>query len=379
MMLIILSPVLILQKYMDAIPNISRALVDFGEIAKKITASVKPMLEAIETFNRAIRNIIPKDYFRGLVEAMQEAYNNPNSLINYSKYEQQLDNFHWAWPYEFTAAEIKSLVETVDSEKEFDNFMVDFFSKGKDSKMIESIIEKLPRKQHRFFQQIINAYRRKDYAIANNALMSIIDNLLSDYPYNPGQVRRQGLLLPIVELWSGAFYNTTMAFRLIMLSHNVDFIFEEYNFAEKIVIGTNKKARRHPAVHGFRYSNQKNDTLMLMNTLQELLSLKDVLLPFKKSLMIDKKTKAFRIHDEKARSIYRPIMKDIIIDSLRESEKGLSQKEIMEELRFRLHDESIVKSQYVSGILQTMKKSGLIYGVKERNKTIWFLEENSDQ
>lgn len=111
----------------------------------------------------------------------------------------------------------------------------------------------------------------------------------------------------------------------------------------------------------------------------ELLSLKDVLLPFKKSLMIDKKTKAFRIHDEKARSIYRPIMKDIIIDSLRESEKGLSQKEIMEELRFRLHDESIVKSQYVSGILQTMKKSGLIYGVKERNKTIWFLEENSDQ
>ena len=175
----------------------------------------------------------------------------------------------------------------------------------------------------------MKAYGRGDYVIANNAWMSIIDNLLSNYLYNPGQVRRQGLLRPIVDLWSEAFYNTAMAFRLMMLSHNVDFIFEEYNFAEKIVIETNKKVRRHPAIHGFRYSNHKIDSLMLMNTLQDLLSLKDVLELFKGSLAIDK----IKIHDDKVRVVYRPIIKDIIVSNLEESEEGLTHEEILKEIR----------------------------------------------
>lgn len=366
--------------YVNAISNISNALAGFREISKKITESFKPMFETMAAISQAITNTIPKNYLQGLVEVIQEVYNNPNSLINYSKYEQQLDNFHWAWPYDFKANEIKALVETVGDEKEFDDYMIEFFSDGKDSKLMESILAELPKRQHVIFKQIIRAYNRGDYVIANNALMSIIDNLLANYLYNPGQVRRQGLLHPIVDLWSSAFYNTAIAFRLMMLSHNVDFIFEEYNFAEKIVIKTNKKVRRHPAVHGFRYSNQKIDSLMLMNTLQELLSLKDVLKLFKNSLAIDKKTKTFKIHDDKSRAIFRPIIKDIIISSLEESEEGLSHEEILEELRFRLDNDSIVTSRYISGILQSMKKSpGQIYSFKEKGKTRWAFKKNGIQ
>ena len=274
--------------------NISDALVSLSEMTKAILDSFRPIFAAMEGIRNVFANTIPKEYFRGLAEFIQELYNNPDSLINYRNYNKKLDNFHWAWPYNFTASELKSLIETVEDEKGFDTYMIKHFSSGRDSRLIDSILIKLPKRHRAIFKQIAKAYNRGDYAIANNTLVSIIDNLLAEYLANPGQVRRTGLFHPIVDLWFAMSYNTDIAFRLMILAHNIDFVFEDYNFAKKIDIKTNKKIRRHPTVHGFKYSNQKVDSLMLMNTLWELLSLKDVLHPYRHSLVISRATKSFR-------------------------------------------------------------------------------------
>lgn len=364
--------------YGSMISSISDSLVRVGEMTRIVVESFEQMIDTMRSIAQAIAEALPSNFLQGLVEVIQEIYNNPDSYFNYAKYEKQLDNFHWAWPYDFTADEIKTLVETVEDERGFDKCMIGIFSSGKDSRLMEEILAELPKRHRVIFKQIMKAYNQGDYVITNNALMSIIDNLLAEYLYNPGQVRRNGLFKPIVNLWSTMLYDTATTFRMMMLAHNIDFIFEEYDFAEKIVIETNKKARRHPSVHGFKYSNQKVDSLMLMNTLWELLLLKGDLKPFKRSLRMDKKTREFVVIDAKYRMVFRTLTKQLVIGSLRESEGELSHGEILEEIKFALNNDAIVTPKYISSILQLLKKQGLIYSIRKNGKTKWALKSTQE-
>jgi len=321
--------------------------------------------------------IVPTDYFQGFFTALQEIYKNPESLLNYVRYEKDLDNFHWAWPFGFDSAKVKNLVESVKDEKTFDKYMVSYFADGKDTELMRSVAKQLPSNQKILFSQVCNSYNNKDYAIANNAIMSILDNLLSKYVANKGNTTRYGIFRPIVNILYGenVIFDVAFSIKIVLLSYNIDFIFENYSFEEKISIKTNKKVRRHPSVHGFRYSNQKVDTLMLMNSLYELLTVDGLLTNFHDSLEYKSKKKEFEIATKCKRRVYLPLIKTCVLNMLKDS-AGITQREILQELHFCLPDASIISSQYISTVLQNMKRRDhTITSKREDNKTKWYYPE----
>ena len=166
----------------------------------------------------------------------------------------------------------------------------------------------------------------------------------------------------------------------MMLSHNIDFIFQNFSFNEKITIDTNKKARRHPSVHGFKYSNKKVDTLMLINSLNELLSLQGFIKSFEGTLKFER-NKGFFIAEAKQGKVLRPLMKEWILLIL-EEQGSLTNSQIIHmlgELGIRF---PFVNSKYVSSILQDMRRvDHSIENKKADGHTKWFIttQESSKQ
>ena len=360
--------------------SIKESIIKIHTIAHALQSTFEVILNATNAvvntayqIRQIITNIIPTNYFQEIITVWQEILNNPNSVINYTNYENKLDNFHWAWPFQFDTLSIKELIETVNSEKDFDKYMVKYFSAGKDKELITAAENKLPKSQKLLFRQVATAYNNHDYAIANNALMSILDNLLSKYLENKGQTKRNGIFKPLVVLYSDISTSCLAAetFQLMMLSHNIDFIFQNFSFNEKITIDTNKKARRHPSVHGFKYSNKKVDTLMLINSLNELLSLQGFIKSFEGTLRFER-NKGFFIDEAKQGKVLRPLMKEWILLIL-EEQNGLTNSQIIDmlgELGIRF---PFVNSKYVSSILQDMRRvDRCIENKKVDGLTKWF-------
>lgn len=360
--------------------SIIKAYSNFDKIAqalqdtfKTVAVHTDALINAANKIAQMFANVVPSDYFQGFITAWSEILNNPNNTLNYTRYEQQLDNFHWAWPFQFDTATIKELVETVNSEKAFDTYMVEYFSTGKDKELISAVEIKLPKSQKLLFRQAATAYNNHHYAIANNALMSILDNLLSQYLENKGQTKRYGIFKPIVDVYSdlSVFCLVTQVFRLIMLSHNIDFVFQDYGFNEKIIIETNKKARRHPSIHGFKYSNKKADSLMLINSLNELLSLQSFIKSFECTLKFDRK-KGFYIDEAKQARAFRPLIKGWVLLVL-EEQSGLTNSQIIDMLAELGISFPFIKSKYISSILQDMRRvDHSIENKKEDGLTKWF-------
>lgn len=238
--------------------------------------------------------------FQKIIDLYKKAENNPDSVINHMKYQKSLEGFYWAWPYEITGKQIKSIIEKCHSEMEFDREMQKYFSKQRMQNLFSDIKEQLPRHHKMLFNQVENSYWRRDYAIANNALMSIIDNLLKKYMFYPGNVKRKGIMEPMMNYYR-MFTPKQVPFylRMEMLSHCINFIFEKFEFSNSIHIRTNKKAHRHIAVHGIKYSNKRVDTLLLLNAIYEIVHHEKYMKPFEGTIKIYTKPQKAELAKEK--------------------------------------------------------------------------------
>lgn len=154
------------------------------------------------------------------------------------------------------------------------------------------------------YRQIEESYWAKNYAIASNALISIIDNHLAFYIEYKGQMARIGIYRPIQDYLLNIPIIKVDLFlcpRVAMLNQAINTLFEERRFNEPIEIKTNKTFRRHTSNHGFQFSNKRIDTLLLLNTLYEVLLLEKELKYFKNSL--ERKKNGFVIKENKIRKL----------------------------------------------------------------------------
>ncbi|MCI9083658.1 MAG: hypothetical protein HFI70_15595 [Lachnospiraceae bacterium] len=198
-----------------------------------------------------------------------------------------MERFYWVWPYGITGEKLKNIIEKCQTENDFDKEMQRYFSRQRMQNIFEDTYNRLPKHHKMLFKQAEHSYWRRDYAIANNALMSIIDNLLKNYMYYSGNTKRKGVMEPMVDYYGG-FTPREVPFylRMEMLSHCINFIFQRHDFSNAIHIETNKKANRHTAVHGFKYSNKRIDTILLINTVYEILYHKKYMKPFEGTIKI---------------------------------------------------------------------------------------------
>ena len=93
----------------------------------------------------------------------------------------------------------------------------------------------------------------------------------------------------------------------MMVNSNINLLYEQIEFNNKISINTNKKARRNPISHGKSYSYKKIDTIMLMNTLYYLLVIQNELKEYKNSLYRNKKKEFYIPTKDEKRKIKEKI------------------------------------------------------------------------
>ena len=80
-----------------------------------------------------------------------------------------------------------------------------------------------------------------------------------------------------------------------MLNNNINLLFDNVNF-NNITISNNKAIRRHTTQHGKKYSNKKIVSIMLLNTLYNLLYIKEDLKIYKGRLKIKKEKDGNKIY-----------------------------------------------------------------------------------
>ena len=224
------------------------------------------------------------------MELIERIKNDPDSLLNYMSYVKNLSNYFWAMPYSIDTSELKAIFENVKTEKEFDNYMTKYFTNQKLQQLFKDIKLKISRKHITIFKQIEKAFYNKQYSLINNAIISIIDDELSYYNYNKKETKRKDILYPIIEEykkkdvsqcdWLDLFY-------LEMLNNNINLLFDNVDF-NNIKISNNKAIRRHTTQHGKKYSNKKIVAIMLLNTLYNLLYIKEDLKVYKQRLKVKK-------------------------------------------------------------------------------------------
>lgn len=238
--------------------------------------------------------------FESISKSLEEAKANPYSIYNWFKYYDKLSEFFWIMPYKMTPNELHDILSNIKTEKEFDKYIFKYFNKTKVNLLIDDIKKSIQRRQDlKLFEQIIIAYNNKSYSLASMGLMSIIDNMLSYYLLNKGCNSRVKLFKPIIkDLNRKREISDDFPFIVMMINSNINLLYEDIQFNERIKIKTNKKARRNPVSHGKSYSNKKIDTIMLLNTVYYLLIAKTELKEYKNSLCYDRNSKEFYFPDK---------------------------------------------------------------------------------
>ena len=287
-----------------------------SQIIESVSNTVLDISNMFSSFNVTEYMTSFKNAFSAFFDALEEARNNPRSFFNFFDYQTKLNAFHWAWPYDITPDELKALLEQATNEQEFDKLMLSFFSKKRVNQMCKYTLPLLPRKHKTIYQQIIEAYNLRQYALINNAIFSIIDNLLSVVLKDKGKTTRKGILQPIIEFYSENYRLADIGFifELQMLSNNINLIFENYAFSERANIDTHKKARRHLSAHGLQFSNRRYDSIMLLNTITALVDNMIYIEPFNECLSYNKKQKRFFI-DTKRYVVVNRIRKKVCIEN----------------------------------------------------------------
>ena len=246
-------------------------------LAKRITEMHTTMM------NELFKNINP--FFKELSKSLEEAKKNPHSFLSWYNYYKKLSEYFWVYPFDMEPEKLHSILETVNNEKEFDNYISRYFSKKKIERLFSELESNIPRKHRIMLKQIKIAFNSKSFALANNGLMSIIDDLLSYYIYDKGCQKRLKIFEPIIKQLENEKEDIDSDVLLIMMTNNyINNLYDDIEFNEKIRIETNKKTRRNTYAHGKFYSNKLIDSIMLLNTMYYLLVAQGILKKYKNKL-----------------------------------------------------------------------------------------------
>ena len=287
-----------------------------AKIIDEITSSLSSVISQIAETQKQFMTIIAETMnqnifsaFKALSLSLEEARNNPDSLLSWMNYYNKMSEFFWIMPYKITTEELHEILQNVTMEKEFDQYINKYFDKAKVESLIKDIRSMLSNNnQRKVFDQIVTAYKSKSYALASIGITTMIDNSLSYYLIDKGCTSRLKLFEPIINDLGLKRDNSDFSFIVMMVNSNINLLYEQIEFNNKISINTNKKSRRNPISHGKSYSYKKIDTIMLLNTLYYLLVIQNELKAYKNSLYRNSRKKEFYIPTrEEKRKIKRKI------------------------------------------------------------------------
>lgn len=284
-----------MQKYEKMPKSIQEIMIMFAEITK-------PLVDSIIKLNNKTKSYLceddeDEDDDDEDEDELRKAKANPDSLENWCEYSKKLEMYYWTFPFEMKNEELKDILPNVNSEKEFDRFMLKYFSKDKILRLEKAISETLPCKHKGMFKQIMNSFYTKSYAIANLGITAILDDLCTYFLEDKGRCSRKNLFLPIIEKVEKTTIDIFEVIPLLIINANINVLYENIDFGKRISILTNKTARRNLGQHGKKFSNKRIDTLMLLNTMYYMLVVIKKFSKYKNKVIYVKNQKEFKRAD----------------------------------------------------------------------------------
>ena len=287
--------------YKDTLSGFKVGISSLSEIIKQqnekfantVRTSISEPLQQLTNLQKGLVDFIDKQlntippFLKDLSDALENVKANPDSRLSWLNYYDTLTDYFWIFPYKMTTEELHESLKDITKEKEFDSYMIKYFTSENVTALTNDIKSMLVRDDEKtFFNQIVFSYDNEYYALANVGLTSIIDNALSFYLHNKTQTKRQNIFEPIIDDINSKNCNSQLLFTVMMLNSTINLLYE--HFKNKDSIQTHKKARRHAFAHGKLYSNSKTDTLMLLNTLYYILLLQQELKDYEGTLELKK-------------------------------------------------------------------------------------------
>ena len=290
-----------LEKTLESLkPSILKLVPTFEQI-DLMTASMRKTMERMVEITKPLVEAMTKyqinysGYFSELQKTLEKVKENPDSIINWIEYSNKLKDYIWTIPYNISGTELQKIFETIDCEEEFDNYMISYYSDEVMKSMTDEIRLAISDKHCLLFEQIIRSFEREDYSLSNIGLMSIIDELCSYFLEDKGRSTRKDMFEPILN--DSKFDEELDAYFLdvLLLNSNINTIYECIDFNSEIEISTNKKARRNPSQHVRFYSDRRIDSIMLMNTIYNLLLFQRVGSKYHSKLKYNRTKKKFEL------------------------------------------------------------------------------------
>lgn len=256
--------------------KINKMSLDMENAVSFLTASIDRIKNQIDAIADNIKELFAKNkYLIDLLDYYEKIEKDPNSFINWENYLNKLKEYFWMIPYEMGPSELLKILKEVNSEDDFDNYILNYFDDNKIKSLIDNIEKKLSDNKTIFFKQIKVAYNNKLYMLVGLGLITIIDDELSFFIKNKKCTSRYNMFEPIIKKMKNEPADT-FPFFIMIINNNINTLFENYDFDQSITIETNKKIRRHLALHGKYYYCDKIATIMLINTLYNILLLKEI-------------------------------------------------------------------------------------------------------
>ncbi len=287
--------------------------VNFPENMNKLKEFSERMKQITEPLNSLLSNLyVNTECLSELGEKIKIAKENPNSLLNLYEYADRLSDYFWTKPYKMSTKEMKDIIEKANSDEEFDDEISKYFSNEKLDELFKDINPYISPKHRVLFKQIEYAFYDKKYALANIGILAIIDEMCTYYLINKGCTSRVNLFEPIIKDLDDKKSDKGLIILIMILNSNINTLYDNIEFNQKIKISTSKKIRRNLCQHGRSYSNKKIDTIMLLNTVYNMLILRKYTDTYKNKLMYNRKSKKFFIpNTEERRELKRKIKKEI--------------------------------------------------------------------
>lgn len=264
--------------------TINPQILEAGRTLSLVSERIKEITEPFSKINTTEYMKPVFDQFKRFAEEVQKAKESPDSVFNYYRYSKKMDDFHWTWPYGISSAEMLNAIENIQSEEEFDAWLIEYFDNQKIDQLFIDVIAGAPDDYLEAIKQVRIAIDTGIYILANNTLVSILDGLLSRYMSKKKIVHRRDILEPIIDFYDQySLEKIPFIFELGMLNENINFIFEDVDFSQ-VEINSHKQVRRHTSMHGMRYSNERIDAVFLVNAIYWLIAFDDKLKPFENSI-----------------------------------------------------------------------------------------------
>ena len=228
----------------------------------KLSETIKSIINSYD-FNNII-NVAVSSKLQTIIQQLSESLK-PINLGDLSGYETEyLKKRFWVIPFEYEYKNVKQLTDL--SNKGFNNEMLKYFNKSRVNRLFTSCIKKETKSdKKKLLRQVKQNYILGNFSICNVALITYLDSLSLKFIDSSSRCQHKSHeVVNNIHQYYEDHDTYQMYLKAEILKNFYDILYDNENNLKN---PNSKTLNRHLASHGTIYSDNKIDTLRLINAI----------------------------------------------------------------------------------------------------------------